>query len=468
MSKSYELLEGVLNEIESGLKSEINENVLADKFSLSQGHLRRLFKFAFRQPLGTYIRSRKLAASINDLLYTNNKIVDIVLDYEFEYEQSYIRTFKREFGITPGELRKSGQIVKITPPLQLFDTNKFEDGLLFGPDIVMVPQFHVIGKKHKMPFHKMPTNDMPIIKQFLSERQKIPNVADPDTFINICSTASTDEDYFYFMPSVQVKTLENIPKGFDYYTFPTTLCANFRFINFFLDEINPHTADRMFQAIDDFNGNKDQKYFVDRNINIDKFNFPDKYGNCLQWEWFAPVVERKSFNIHAFNSSGIKKVYKQKLPALRFIGKKCAETSERANVLDLLAEWQLKDRFEEIEKQSDVDYKTFFEGGNAYISLVRKKDSCNFEHWMGMFMPKDTEVPQGYEAIDFPRSTLAVCSVYGQKNKIINCEAECCDKLAEEGFDIKKERQYFLRFNWRKFFQLDIYGKIELEYCFFL
>jgi AraC family transcriptional regulator len=42
-------------------------------------------------------------------------IVDIAIEYGFDYEQSYIRSFKREFGITPGSLRKNGQIVKTTP-----------------------------------------------------------------------------------------------------------------------------------------------------------------------------------------------------------------------------------------------------------------------------------------------------------------------------------------------------------------
>jgi AraC family transcriptional regulator len=50
------------------------------------------------------------------LLYTDKNILDIALDYGFDYEQSYIRAFKREFGITPGGLRKNGQMVKITPP----------------------------------------------------------------------------------------------------------------------------------------------------------------------------------------------------------------------------------------------------------------------------------------------------------------------------------------------------------------
>ena len=110
-------LEGVLIEIERNLKGYISDNELADKFSLSFGHLRRLFKFTFGQPLGTYIRSRKLSSSIDDLLYTDKNIVDIALEYGFDYEQSYIRAFKREFGITPGGLRKSGKIERITPSL---------------------------------------------------------------------------------------------------------------------------------------------------------------------------------------------------------------------------------------------------------------------------------------------------------------------------------------------------------------
>ena len=112
-----DLFEGVLIEIEKNLKGYINDNALADKFSLSKGHLCRLFRFAFGQPIGTYIRSRKLSASIEDLLHTDMNIVEIALEYGFDYEQSYIRAFKREFGITPGSLRKSRRIVRKTPSL---------------------------------------------------------------------------------------------------------------------------------------------------------------------------------------------------------------------------------------------------------------------------------------------------------------------------------------------------------------
>jgi AraC-like DNA-binding protein len=244
MIKPYDLLNGVLHEIENGLKEGVNENALAKIFFLSNIYLRKLFKFAFGLPIGTYIRLRKLSLSIEDLLNTNRKILDIALEYGFDYEQSYIRTFKREFGLTPGELRKTGQIIKITPPLQLFDSNKLADGLLFGLEIVMIPQFHVAGKRHKLPLR---------------------------------------------------------------------------------------------------------------------------------------------------------------------------------DVLDLASF---------MAKQSDTDLKTLYEGGDSFVGLIRKKDDVVFEYRLGIFMPEGTVVPAGYEMIDFPKSKLGICRVYGKRNSIIHYDVDCRKKLA--------------------------------------
>jgi len=115
--KSYKLLEYVLSDIEKGIKKNITANILSKKYSLSEVHLRRLFSFAFSRTISGYIRSRILTESLNDLIKTDKNIIDIALEYGFDYEQSYSRSFKREFGISPNKFRKSGQIVKIQPPL---------------------------------------------------------------------------------------------------------------------------------------------------------------------------------------------------------------------------------------------------------------------------------------------------------------------------------------------------------------
>jgi len=119
MVRKHDLLKNVIIDIEEGIRDGINADALARKHTLSSIHLQRLFKHAFKQPLGAYIRSRRLAASLESLLSTNSKLVNIAFDYGFEYEQSYSRSFKREFGVTPGNIRKTGQTVKVTPPFDL-------------------------------------------------------------------------------------------------------------------------------------------------------------------------------------------------------------------------------------------------------------------------------------------------------------------------------------------------------------
>jgi len=105
--KNDELLETVLIEIDKSICEGINVSILARKYAISEGHLRRLFRFAYNQTITRYIKSRKLKASIDDLLKTDSNVLDIAIKYGFDYEQSYIRAFKREFGKTPGDLRKS-------------------------------------------------------------------------------------------------------------------------------------------------------------------------------------------------------------------------------------------------------------------------------------------------------------------------------------------------------------------------
>jgi len=477
----YDLLESVLSAIENGLKEGITIDSAADGFKLSTRHLQRLFKLAFNQSMGSYIRSRKLAASIDDLLNTNLNILDIALDYDFEYEQSYIRSFRREYGITPGDLRKTGKILKITPPLQLFNSQKYSNGIMFGPEIVVVPRFHVVGKRHKLLARDGIILPQFFAKQFFDkEQQNIPNAINQNKLIYVTSEAEEDADYAYSMPAVQVRTLDAIPQGFEGYTFPTSLCAKFHFICNDSDEFNLYVGDEMFKAINDFMDSEDQKYFLERKkVDIVISDLSDRYENYSQkepWrmtkiEWFSPVIKKTLLKIPPTSPSGIKNVYKQELPALRFIGKKCLETSDPPNILKLLDNWQLNRWFDNIEKQSGIDYKTFFEGGNAYINLARKKDGPLkgdgiFEHWMGMFTPEGMEIPQGYEMIDFPKMTIGVCSVYGKRDEIVNYENECRNKLTEEGFAPENAPWYFRRFNWREFYTEDAYGKRLLDYCY--
>ena len=295
MIQPYELLEKVLINIEDGIRDGITSDDLADQFDLSSVHLQRLFKFAFKQTIAAYIRSRRLSACLEDLLKTDNNILDIALDYGFAYEQTFIRAFKSEFGITPGDLRKTGQIVKIRPPLFLFDENKLDEGVFFGPDIVMVPQFHIAGTSHIIPFDDSITFAPKAAIQFWdNERAQIKNIVNPNVYIGLTCNINVKDGASEYLTSVQVKDIKNIPKGYSKYTFEKNLCARFRYIGqHHYYDLNAHAAVEMYNAIWKCASDEKSKYtYLIDTVFFEKIDTGLYDGTYCQMEWFTPVLEK--------------------------------------------------------------------------------------------------------------------------------------------------------------------------------
>jgi AraC family transcriptional regulator len=296
MYKPYELLENVLIDIEKELKEDIKINVLAKKYDLTDRHLRRLFKFAFNKTLGEYNRSRRLSASLYELLKTNFDILDIAIEYGFEYEESYIRAFKREFKITPGQLRKTGKVVKVTPPLQLFNAKKTSNGVLFGPEIVMVPQFHVIGKLYVLPSRDLAVLTPKMVREFWdNDHSSIKNATDPDElYIGLARNYNFGEGTAEYLASVPVKNLEDIPPGLNGDTFDTSLCARFRYIGqHHYYDLHREIMQPMYDEIYKFRTSETEKYALKNDkVYFEKLDSRHYDGTYCQMEWFAPVVER--------------------------------------------------------------------------------------------------------------------------------------------------------------------------------
>ena len=136
MLKQYDMLEKVLSEIENGIKDGINIYTLTEKFSISRGHLSYIFKYILNLTIADYIRSRKFVKSLEDLQENELSILDIALIYGFDYEQTYIRAFKKEFGVTPGQFRKTGFIKHFHG-----QNVKNMTDLYIKPEIIMKPKF---------------------------------------------------------------------------------------------------------------------------------------------------------------------------------------------------------------------------------------------------------------------------------------------------------------------------------------
>ena len=293
MIKLYELLENILLDVENGIKDNINTSVLCKKYDISNSYLRSLFSFAFNQSIGSYIRSRRLSASLSDVLETDTNIIEIAEEYCFEYEQTYIRAFKHEFGITPGDLRKTGKIIKIKPPLQLFNENKLDDySIMFIQDIVIIPGFYFIGKSNRIPFENSAITAFQSWRQFWdNDHKQIKGMVNPDICISLIHNIDWVEKHFEQIAAVQVTNLKNVPHGFCGETFKPSMCARFRYIGQHqYSEINNNLVNRIYDTVNKFVQNGQVKYELSNNKTfLAMIDTKSHDKNIYKAEYYAPL-----------------------------------------------------------------------------------------------------------------------------------------------------------------------------------
>ena len=112
---AYEAIEQSLTFIEEHLTKEISTEELANTVGLSPFYFQRLFKRLVNKPVQEYVKLRRLAKAIENLKSTEQRILDVALDYGFSSHANFSRAFKETYGITPENYRKD------LPMLNTFD-----------------------------------------------------------------------------------------------------------------------------------------------------------------------------------------------------------------------------------------------------------------------------------------------------------------------------------------------------------
>lgn len=102
-----------IEHIEHNLNNKIELKDLADKVFLSKYHFHRVFHAVVGESVGEYIRKRRLIEAANELLNTDNKILDIAFKYQFNSQEVFTKAFKRLYGISPREFRRNRNSVSI-------------------------------------------------------------------------------------------------------------------------------------------------------------------------------------------------------------------------------------------------------------------------------------------------------------------------------------------------------------------
>lgn len=200
--------------IEENLKSKITLEDIADAANYSQWYFHRLFRAVTGFCVNDYLRRRRLSEASHELLYTSRPIRKIAMDYMFESQEAFTRSFGRVCGLTPGRFRKELAPLLGFPALSLDKTYK---NILKGvktmkPRFEQLEAFHVVGVHHRAnpneTLHKL-------WGDFMQRAHEIKHVADPGKAWQVCKYEGSDPDaeIYTFIAGMEVSEPVDIPEG---------------------------------------------------------------------------------------------------------------------------------------------------------------------------------------------------------------------------------------------------------------
>ncbi|NGZ76677.1 AraC family transcriptional regulator [Saccharibacillus alkalitolerans] len=256
---AIETIERVLQEVERRITEKIVLDELAEHVHLSKFHLHRLIRAATGLPLMEYIRARRLSASARDLLGAGSggTVLDVALAYGFDHEQSYIRSFKRQFGVTPAQFRRGRREIML---VERYDTSALKEirrGVVFEPTFVMKPQSLYAGRKATIDVADNLQNftaNLHGASFFYEEYPNIPNKLNPGVYIGL--TLYTPEHLPHatdYLTSAEVSSLDGLEGEWDTAVIPGCKYAVFKYIgNFHAENLNIHDLNEIWNYMDEW------------------------------------------------------------------------------------------------------------------------------------------------------------------------------------------------------------------------
>jgi len=113
------VITAALEIVEQRLCEPMNAADMAAACYLSYSGLQKLFGYAFGCSVSEYITKRRLSRASNELLSNGKSITEIALDYQYDSPEAFTRAFRRFWGVTPSEFRKTRRFSELQPKFRL-------------------------------------------------------------------------------------------------------------------------------------------------------------------------------------------------------------------------------------------------------------------------------------------------------------------------------------------------------------
>lgn len=219
--------------IEARLDQEIPLEDVARAAGISQWHFQRIFKALTGETLKAYIRSRRLAGSLERLLTTKLRILDIALTAGFESQEAFARAFKQAFSLTPQQYRRIGDKSLFLKKVS-FDADYLKhinQNVSLTPELYAQPSLVLVGKRTLFFSVDSERNNIgeqlvPLWKGFLSRLSDIEHRVG-DCCYGVVRQEAPGSERLEYHAATAVTAVGKLPEGFVAFQLPAAKYAKF-------------------------------------------------------------------------------------------------------------------------------------------------------------------------------------------------------------------------------------------------
>lgn len=183
---------------------------MAEQAGYSVFHFGRIFQGVTGETVMEYVRKRRLTEAAKALLQSNQRILDIALDWQYDSQEAFTRAFKRAYGVPPGTFRRRKIFTPLRLPLSLLDLQPLNvKGAIMETRIVNLPAMQVIGMAYT---GKNEHQEIPALWDvFLLRVAEVTGRTHPDVVLGVCGDAREDGSFRY-VAGCQVSAGTPVPK----------------------------------------------------------------------------------------------------------------------------------------------------------------------------------------------------------------------------------------------------------------